>query len=107
MVGRGDRNTLAANGIAKRLRLERSRTPTGWTRAVLPAGCRRGWKPEGARLMSQILDGTTDSLIHLARVERETERQLRAALLRLGGYLDWDERAIIRFSEAITGRPGS
>jgi len=54
--------------------------------------------------MSQILDGTTDSLIHLARAERETERQLRAALLRLGGYLDWDERAVVRFSEAITGR---
>jgi hypothetical protein len=57
--------------------------------------------------MSQILDGTMDSLIHLARVERESERQLRAALLRLGGYLDWDERAVIRFSEAITGRAWS
>ena len=57
--------------------------------------------------MSQILAGTTDSLIHLAHVERATERQLRAALLRLGGYVDWDERAVIRFSEAITGRPWS
>jgi hypothetical protein len=74
--------------------------------------CSSGWlpplvEPEGARLMSHILDGTTDSLIHLARVERETERQLRAALLRIGGYLDWDQRAVIRFSETITGRPWS
>jgi hypothetical protein len=57
--------------------------------------------------MSQILDGTTDSLVHLARVERESVRQLRAALLRLGGYLGWDERAVVRFTEGITGRPWS
>lgn len=57
--------------------------------------------------MSQILAGTTDSLVQFARVERENERQLRAALLRLGGYLGWDERAVIRFCEAITGRSWS
>lgn len=55
--------------------------------------------------MSRVLARTTDSLVQLARVERVTARQLRAALLRLGGYLDWDERAVIRVSEAITGRP--
>jgi hypothetical protein len=57
--------------------------------------------------MGQILDGTTDSLIRLARAERESTRQLRTALLRLGTYLEWDERAVIRLSEAVTGRAWS
>jgi hypothetical protein len=54
-----------------------------------------------------MLAWTTDSLIQLARLERETERDLRAALLRLGSHVGWDQQAVIRLSEAIAGRPWS
>ena len=48
-----------------------------------------------------------NSLARLTRAERASERQLRAALIRVGGYLGLDERIVIRFSETITGRAWS
>jgi hypothetical protein len=48
---------------------------------------------------------TNEPLVELVRVERQTARRLRADLLDLGRYLDWDARTVIRFTEAITGRP--
>src|SRR5579859_5124024 len=63
--------------------------------------------PEGTKLMVQILAERTDSLARLTRAERESERQLRAAFIRVGGYLGLEERIVIRFSETITGRAWS
>lgn len=57
--------------------------------------------------MVQILAEGNDSLARLTRAERESERQLRAALIRVGGYLGLHERTLIRFSETITGRAWS
>ena len=57
--------------------------------------------------MVQILAKRNNSLARLTRAERESERQLRAALIRVGGYLGLDERTVIRFSEIITGRAWS
>ena len=57
--------------------------------------------------MVQILAERRNSLARLTRAERESERQLRAALIRVGGYLGLDERIVIRFSETITGRAWS
>ena len=54
--------------------------------------------------MVQVLAERHNSLARLTRAERESERQLRAALIRVGGYLGLDERSVIRFSETITGR---
>ena len=57
--------------------------------------------------MVQILEERKDSLVRLTRAERGSERQLRAALIRVGGYLGLDERTVIRCSEIITGRAWS
>ena len=55
--------------------------------------------------MVPILAETTNSLVQLARAERESDRQLRAALLRVGSYVGLDEPTVIRFSETVTGCP--
>ena len=57
--------------------------------------------------MVQILAERKNSLARLGRAEQESERQLRAALIQVGGYLGLDERIVIRFSETITGRAWS
>ena len=57
--------------------------------------------------MVQILAARNDSLARLRRAERQSELELRAALIRVGGYLGLDERIFIRFSETITGRAWS
>jgi hypothetical protein len=57
--------------------------------------------------MVQILAERQNSRARLRRAERENERQLRAALIRVGGYLGLDERILLRFSETISGRAWS
>ena len=57
--------------------------------------------------MVQILAEHNSSLSRLKRAERDTDRQLRAALIRVGGYLGLHERIVIRLSETITGRAWS
>ena len=37
--------------------------------------------------------------------DRAIRRRLRAGVLRLGGYLGWDRRRVVRFSEAVVGLP--
>src|SRR5690242_2396883 len=74
--------------------------------------CFSGWlpprrPPEGRNPMVEILAQRNDSGARLARAERESERQLRAALIGVGGYLGLNEHIVIRFSETITGRAWS
>lgn len=57
--------------------------------------------------MVQILAERNNSLARLTRAERDSERQLRAALIHIGGYLGLDERTVIRFSETMTGQAWS
>ncbi len=40
-----------------------------------------------------------------AESDRAVRRRLRAGVLRLGEYLGWDTRRVVRFSEAVVGRP--
>jgi hypothetical protein len=55
------------------------------------------------------MTGTTDHQIEaatqLARVEHASRRQLREALLEVGGHLGWDHHTVVCISETITGRP--
>jgi hypothetical protein len=37
-------------------------------------------------------------------LEQADVRRLRAGVLRLGGYLGWDSKRVVRFSETVTGR---
>jgi len=36
--------------------------------------------------------------------EQVEVRRLRAGVLRLGGYLGWDAKRVVQFSETVTGR---
>ena len=37
-------------------------------------------------------------------LEQADVRHLRAGVLRLGGYLGWDSKRVVRFSETVAGR---
>ena len=37
--------------------------------------------------------------------DRAVRRRMRAGLFRLGGYLGWDRQKVVRFCEAMSGRP--
>jgi hypothetical protein len=41
------------------------------------------------------------------RAERMARRELRAGLLRLGGYPGWDSRCVVRYAEAVTVSDGA
>ena len=57
--------------------------------------------------MVQMLAEHNNSHSRLKCAEQDTDRQLRAALIRVGGYLGLDKSLVIRFSETITGRAWS
>jgi hypothetical protein len=51
------------------------------------------------------MTSTTDRKRQQTDRDRAARRQLRAGVLRLGGYLGWDRQKVVRFSEATAGRP--
>ncbi len=51
------------------------------------------------------MTSTTDRKRQQTDRDRAVRRRLRAGVLRLGGYLGWDRQKVVRFSEALAGRP--
>lgn len=59
------------------------------------------------QILAERKNAGAKTLARLRCAERESESQLRAALLRVGGYLGLDERTVIRFTEIVTRRAWS
>jgi hypothetical protein len=57
------------------------------------------------------MKGTRVTTLTVSELRRQSDlrqqvevRRLRAGLFRLGGYLGWDAKRVVQFSETVTGR---